>query len=113
VRAGGRKCRLVRIGALIERAEASRLSQQQRDVFKVICRVTARNVMMFGNDDAKISEVDLAAGNGAPAGAASRFWASRSRASSSHHPGRLRLTNAGWAFAWATGLIKPTWKVPT
>jgi hypothetical protein len=53
---------LVRIGALIERAEASRLSRQQRDVFKVICRVTARNVMMFGNDDAKISEVDLAAG---------------------------------------------------
>lgn len=104
---------LLDVGALIESAEACRLTKHQRDVFKVICRVMARNVLL-GTADAKIADVDFAAGKRRTG------WAGKSLLGLtiaglvvSTTPGRLRLTNAGWAFAWATLLIKPSWKVPT
>lgn len=103
---------LLNVGASIERAEASRLTKAQRAVFKVICRVIARNVML-GAEDAKIAEVDFAAGKRRSG------WCGKSLTGLtiaglvvSTTPGRLRLTNAGWAFAWESRLIKPSWKVP-
>lgn len=103
---------LLDIGALIEQAEASRLSKRERDVFKVICRVAARNVMQ-GTADAKIADVDFAAGKRRTG------WCGKSLTGLtiaglvvSTNPGRLRLTNAGWAFAWESGLIKSNWRVP-
>lgn len=105
---------LAAVGKLIERAEASRLTKQQRDVLKVICRVVARNVMSRGIEFARIADVDFAAGK-RRSGWCGKQLTRLTIAGLVVTPeaGRVRLTNAGWAFAWATGLIKPTWKVPT
>lgn len=103
---------LANIGVLIERAEARRLPRRLRDVMKVIARVIARQVML-GRDWAKTSEIDFAAGKRSG-------WCGKVLVQLTSRgliimpqPGRLTFTDAGWAFAWATGLIKPSWKVPT
>jgi hypothetical protein len=103
---------LAETGRLIEQAEASRLTKGQRDVLKVICRVMARN-MMLGAADAKITDVDRTAGKRTGWCGKQVMGLTIAGLVVSTNPGRFRLTNAGWAFAWGTGLIKPTWKVPT
>lgn len=102
---------LARVGGLIARAEAMRLNQREWDGMKVIARVIARNVML-GRDWAKTSGIDFVAGK--RSGWCARIVVDLAALGlvQMPMPGRLTLTNAGWAFVWEAGLVKRNWRVP-
>lgn len=101
---------LANVGCIIELAEANRLSRREREVMKVIARVTARKAMLE-IDWCKTSEINFGKRSN---------WCGKSLVELTAMglitmpiKGRLALTGAGFAFVWEAGFIKPSWKVPT
>lgn len=118
---------LAHVGGLILRAEAQRLTDAEWQVMQVLARLEVRRVEI-GSGSCATRDVEFAAGK-------HRGWCAHTierrlrdlhsdetpatgapRLGLVHHTpggsGRIRFTEAGWAFAWATRLIRPNWRVP-
>jgi hypothetical protein len=111
--------KLAEMGANIEAVEGCRLTPIDRLVLKTIVRMVARR-FEEGGSWIKVRDIDRVAGKRSG-------WCNRSISRltlqvnlieftpGQHARGQqhIRLSRAGWAFAWSTGLLKPSWKVPT
>jgi hypothetical protein len=114
-------------GLLIEAFEGHRLTDNELVVMTVLARLEARRVHL-GGPPPTIGQVDHAAGKRSgwagkvvqkrlrtarPSDAGVRDIANRiGFVTFPNDAGLIWLTEAGWAFVWATGLILQNWKVP-
>jgi len=110
---------LANTGYRIKAAESFRLTERELLLMRVLARVEARRTLC-GASSPKSREVDWAAGK--YRGWSAKVAEGRLAKHNLETPGldlvehtqngHIWLTPAGWAFVWATGLIKPNWKVP-
>jgi hypothetical protein len=102
-------------GLLIQQCEAYRLTDDEMLLIKTLARCEARRVEQ-GQQAIKSNVIDFACGK-----RSGWCWSIvKKRLQDGALPfvvqtpnGHIWLTPAGWAFAWATGLILKNWKVPT
>jgi hypothetical protein len=118
---------LVHQGYQILQAESYRLTEREWAVMTVIARMSVRQ-LAFGGGSVTTPSIDWAAGkySGWCASVVDRRLRARRHSETAvedydkprlnlvEHSknGHIWLTPTGWMFVWATGLIKPSWKVP-
>lgn len=113
-------------GRMIVQAEALRLTANERFVMKALARIHARYIALGHAGWPPLQEVDFAqhrrsgfTNKTIQARLLQLEWSEEADRAGrldfitrSTNGRNIALTAAGWAFVWATRLIKPNWKVP-